>query len=85
MEVLCIGYVDPFHHLPLVLQELIKFLSYGLESAKVQALQAEDKMLKKSTLEVANLPSLAYHCCFFQVQKVTGRWKLVVDLSTLDH
>ena len=53
MEVLCIGYVVPFHHLPLVSQELVEFLSYGLGSVKVQALQAkEDKPLKKGTLEV---------------------------------
>ena len=86
MEVLCIGYVIPFHHLPLVSQELVEFLSYGFGSAKVQALPAEeDKTLKKSTLEVADLRSLAYHSRFFQVQKVTGGWKLVVDLSAVNH
>ena len=73
MEVLCIGYVVPSHHLPLVSQELVKFLSYGLGSVKVQALQAEeDKPLKKGTLEVFDLPGLAYRSRLFQVQKVTG-------------
>ena len=62
MKVLCAGYLVPFHHFPLVSQEPVEFPSYGLGSAKAQALQAEvDKTLKKTAVEVADLPSLAYH------------------------
>ena len=55
-------------------------------SAEAQALRTEvDKMLKRGTLEVFDLPGLAYHSRLFEVQKVTGGWRLVVDLSSLSH
>ena len=44
-----------FHHLPPVSRVLCEFLSNGLRSAKVQALQGEvDKMLEKGTLEMVD-------------------------------
>ena len=50
MEVLCAGYIVPFQHFPPVSQEPVELPSYGLGSAKTQALQAEvDKMLGKNT------------------------------------
>ena len=44
-----------------------------------------DNMLGKDTLEVDDLPDLVYHSHLFQVQKVTGGWKPVVDLAALSH
>ena len=86
MEILCARSLVPFCCFPHVYQEPVKFPSYGVGSVKAQALGAEvDKMLKKGTLEVFDLPGLAYHSHLFQVQKVTGGWKLAVDLSALNH
>ena len=57
LEILHIGYLFPFHHPPPAAQELVEFVSYGLESFKAQALQEEvDKMLGKGAqLIVKNL------------------------------
>ena len=76
------GYLIQFYHLLLVSQEPVEFPSYGLGSAKAQALQAEvDGMLGKEALEVVDLPSLAYHCCLFQVYNVTRGWRPVALLA----
>ena len=42
-------------------------------------------MLGKDIVEVVDIPGLVYHSLLFQVQKVTGGWKPVVDLAALKH
>ena len=55
VEVLHPGYHIPFHDLPPVTQETIKFPSYSLRSVKIQVLQGEvEKMLGNGILEEVN-------------------------------
>ena len=73
MEVLCLGYCIPFHQLLPVAGGPIEFPSYSLCQGEL------DKMLE----EVEYLSSI-YYSRLFMVQKVSGRWRPVVDLSSLN-
>ena len=67
------GYPVPFHHLPPVSWEPLEYPSYGLRSVKAQALQDKvEKMLEKSTLELAGCAGLGFYSRLFLVQKATG-------------
>ena len=73
----------PPPRLPLTSEELVEFPSYGLVSVKAQTLQAEvDKILEKGALEIVDPPGPGYYSRLFLVQKVTGGWRPVMDLST---
>ena len=41
-------------------------------------------MLKKGALEPVDHPDRGYYSCLFLVQKVTGRWHPVINLSSLN-
>ena len=85
MEVLCQGYRVPFHHFPPVYREPWEFPLYALGSVRALALQEEiSTMLQKGTLELVDQPGLGFYSCFFLVQKLTGGWRPVINLSTLN-
>ena len=61
----------PHHHLPVSQEHPVEFPSYGLGSAKGQALQEDDKMLGEGVFELDRYPGSEYYCRLFLVQKVT--------------
>ena len=64
---------------------LVKFQSCHQGSLKALAFMSEvSKMLQKGTVEfVANL-GLGFYSRFFLVEQVTGGWRHVIDLSSLN-
>ena len=78
------GYKMPFHHLPLVSLEPLELSSCSLGSVRALALWDEvSKMLQKGALEPVDQPGPGFYSWLFLVEKVTGAWRPVIDLSTL--
>ena len=75
----CIPFKDstpPLAHTP------ISFPMYRAGSPRALALHQEvEKMLSKDALEIVLDPCPGFYSCLFLVEKVTGGWRPVVDLS----
>ena len=62
----------------------VSFPTYRAGSPRAQALRQEvEAMLAKGTLEIARDPGPGFYSRLFLVEKATGGWRPVIDLSAL--
>ena len=80
------GYRVPFKDSPPPLSRtLVSFPTYRAGSPRAQALRQEvEGMLAKEALEIARDPGLGFYSLLFLVEKATGGWRPVIDLSHLN-
>ena len=63
----------------------VSFPTYRAGSPRAQALRQEvEAMLAKGALEIARDPGPGFYSCLFLVEKATGGWRPVIDLSHLN-
>ena len=86
MTVLRDGYRVPFKDSPPPLARTpVSFPTYRAGSPRAQALRQEvEAMLAKGALEIARDPSPGFYSRLFLVEKATGGWRPVIDLSHLN-
>ena len=85
VSVLRDGYRLPFESPPLLTRTPILFPAYRLVSPQSLALRQEiEKMLAKGALEIVPDPGPGFYSRLFLVEKATGGWRPVIDLSTLN-
>ena len=87
MTVLRDGYRVPFLDSPPPLSRTpVSFPTYRAGSLRAQALQQEVKaMLDKGALEIAQDPGSGFYSRLFLVEKASGGWRPVIDLSHLNE
>ena len=87
MTVLRDGYRVPFLDSPPPLSRTpVSFLTYRAGSPRAQALRQEVKvMLAKGALEIARNPGPGFYSHLFLVEKASGGWRPVIDLSHLNE
>ena len=80
------GYCVPFKDSPPPLARTpVSFPTYRAGSPRAQALRQEvEAMLAKGALEIARDPGPGFYSRLFLVEKVTGGWRPVIDLSHLN-
>ena len=80
------GYCVPFKDSPPPLSRTpVSFLTYRAGSPRAQALQQEiEVMLAKGALEIARDPGPSFYSRLFLVEKASGGWRPVIDLSHLN-
>ena len=80
------GYRVPFKDSPPPLSRTpVSFPTYRAGSPRAQALQQEvEGMLAKGALEIARNPGPGFYSRLFVVEKATGSWRPVIDLSHLN-
>ena len=85
VSVLRDGYRVPFlDTLPPLARSPVSFPTYWLGSPRSLALLQEiEMMLAKGTLEIVLDPGPGCYSCLFLVEKATGGWRPVIDLSPL--
>ena len=83
VTVLWDGYRVPFLDSPPPLSRtLVLFPTYRAGSPQAQALQQEvEAMLAKGALEIAQDLGPGFYSCLFLVEKASGGWRPVIDLS----
>ena len=85
VEVLREGYQIPFLSPPPLSRSPVGFDSYAPGSIRGQALEKElQDLVVKGAVEPAT-PSPGYYSRMFVVQKASGAWRPIIDLSTLNH
>ena len=86
MTVLRDGYHVPFKDSPPPLSRTpVSFLTYRAGSPRAQALRQEvEAMLAKGALEITRDPGPGFYSHLFLVEKASGGWRLVIDLSHLN-
>ena len=87
MTVLRVGYRVPFldSHPPLSCTP-VSFPTYRAGFPRAQALRQEiEGMLAKGALEIARDPGPGFYSRLFLVEKASGGWRLVIDLSHLNE
>ena len=86
MTVLRDGYRVPFTDSPPPLARTpVSFPTYRAGSPRAQALRQEvEAMLAKGALEIARDPGPGFYNRLFLVEKATGGWRPVIDLSHLN-
>ena len=85
VEVLREGYVIPFHVGPPLSGTPIILDSYSPHSIKRRALEGEIQALRlKGAVEPAS-PSPGFYSRMFMVTKVSGGWRPIINLSTLNR
>ena len=86
MTVLRDGHRVPFKDSPPPLaRTLVSFPTYRAGSPRAQALRQEvEAMLAKGALEIARDPGPGFYSRLFLVEKATGGWRPVIDLSHLN-
>ena len=86
MTVLRDGYRIPFKDSPPPLARTpVSFPTYRAGSPRAQALRQEvEAMLAKGALEIARDPGPGFYSRLFLVEKATGGWRPVIDLSHLN-
>ena len=86
MTVLRDGYCVPFKDSPPHLSRTpVSFPTYQAGSPRAQALRQEvEAMLAKRALEIARDPGPGFYSCLFIVEKASGGWRPVIDLSHLN-
>ena len=87
MTVLRDGYRVPFLDSPPLLSRTpVSFPTYQAGSPRAQALQQEiEGMLAKGALEIARDPRPGFYSRLFLVEKASGGWRPVIDLSHLNE
>ena len=87
MAVLRDGYRVPFLDSPPPLSRTpVSFPTYGAGSPRAQALRQEiEGMLAKGALEIARDPGPGFYSRLFLVEKASGGWRPVIDLSRLNE
>ena len=71
--------------LPPLSRTPVSFLTYRAGSPRAQALRQEiEVMLAKGALEIARDPGPGFYSRLFLVEKASGRWRPVIDLSHLN-
>ena len=84
VQVLHFGYQVPFRSLPLLSPVLLPLPSYSPSSIRGLALTAAvSDLLAKEAIKLAP-PLPGFYSCLFVTPKVTGGWRLVIDLSRLN-
>ena len=80
------GYRVPFTDSPPPLARTpVSFPTYWAGSPRAQALRQEvEAMLAKGALEIARDPGPGFYSLLFLVEKATGGWRPVIDLSHLN-
>ena len=80
------GYRVPFKDSPPPLSRTpVSFPTYRAGSPRAQALRQEvEAMLAKGALEIARDPGPGFYSRLFLVEKATGGWRPVIDLSHLN-
>ena len=80
------GYRVPFTDSPPPLARTpVSFPTYWAGSPRAQALRQEvEAMLAKGALEIARDPGPGFYSRLFLVEKATGGWRPVIDLSHLN-
>ena len=80
------GYRVPFKDSPPPLARTpVSFPTYRAGSPRAQALPQEvEAMLAKGALEIARDPGPGFYSRLFLVEKATGGWRPVIDLSHLN-
>ena len=80
------GYRVPFKDSPPPLSRTpVSFPTYRAGSPRAQALRQEvEGMLAKGALEIARDPGPGFYSRLFLVEKATGGWRPVIDLSHLN-
>ena len=81
------GYRVPFRDSPPPLSRtLVSFPTYRAGSPRAQALRQEvEGMLAKGALEIVQDPGPGFYSCLFLVEKASGGWRPVIDLSHLNE
>ena len=80
------GYCVPFHHLPPVSLAPKELLSSALGTVDALALQEEvNKTLLKGAVELVEQPEPGFYSQLFLVEKVTGGWRPVINLLSLNN
>ena len=81
------GYRVPFPDSPPPLSRTsVSFLTYRAGSPRAQALRQEvETMLAKEALEIARDPGPGFYSRLFLVEKASGGWRPVIDLSHLNE
>ena len=86
MTVLRDGYRVPFLDSPLLSRTPVSFPTYRAGSPWAQALRLEiEGMLAKGALEIARDPCPGFYSRLFLVEKASGGWRPVIDLSHLNE
>ena len=87
MTILLDGYRVPFTDSPPPLSRTpLLFPTYRAGSPRAQALWQEvEGMLAKGALEIARDPGTGFYSRLFLVEKVSGGWRPVIDLSHLNE
>ena len=85
VKVLKEGYQIPFSSIPPLSPVPLRFQSYLHDSVKAEALEQELlALLEKGAIESAP-HSPGYYSRMFVVQKASGAWRPIIDLSMLNH
>ena len=85
VRVLKEGYQIPFVNPPPLSVDPILFRSYDRVSEKGKALECEfEALLEKGAMEPAT-GTPGFYARMFVVQKPSGAWRPIIDLSTLNH
>ena len=81
------GYRVPFSDSPLPLSCIpVSFPTYRAGSPRAQALRQEvEVMLAKGAIEIARDPGPGFYSRLFLVEKASGGWRPVIDLSHLNE
>ena len=86
MTVLWDGYRVPFLDSPPLSRTPVSFPTYRAGFPRAQALQQEvEEMLAKGALKIARDPGPGFYSRLFLVEKASGGWRPVVDLSHLNE
>ena len=84
VEVLRVGYRIPFHRQPPLSERPLSLPAYSPQSIKGVALTLElQHLLQKGAVELAP-QSPGFYSRLFLVQKASGSWRPIIDLSTLN-
>ena len=85
VTVLWDGYRVPVTDSPPLARTPVSFPTYRAGSPRAQALRQEvEAMLAKGALEIARDPGPGFYSRLFLVEKATGGWRPVIDLSHLN-
>ena len=84
VSVLQDGYRLPFESPPLLTRTPILFPAYRPGSPQSLALRQEIEKMPKGALEIVPDPGPGFYSRLFLVEKATGGWRPVIDLSTLN-
>ena len=86
VDVLRVGYRLPFESPPPLTDTPVRFRSYFNNSSRFRALEAEvQTMLQKGAVEVVTDRSPGFYSRLFLVEKASGGWRPVIDLSPLNR